>query len=109
MRRVYLRGRENIWKRQLIHVGAFDLGLVRKNLGTARVIETLFIARVAAVAIWMATRPIAHLTSWRSCELKLPGAVLICEGPRSVSISSWSAIWRLTGAPRASGQVPVCA
>ena len=34
MRRVYLRGRENICKRQLIHVGAFNLGLVlRKKLG----------------------------------------------------------------------------
>ena len=34
MRRVYLRGRENISKRQLIHVGAFNLGLVlRQKLG----------------------------------------------------------------------------
>lgn len=34
MRRVYLRGRENISKRHLIHVGAFNLGLVlRKKLG----------------------------------------------------------------------------
>jgi transposase len=34
MRRVYLRGRENISKRQLIHVGAFNLGLVlRHKLG----------------------------------------------------------------------------
>jgi transposase len=35
MRRVYLRGRENVLKRQLIHVGAFNLSLVfRQNLGT---------------------------------------------------------------------------
>ena len=34
MRRVYLRGRENVWKRQLIHVGAFNLSLIfRQNLG----------------------------------------------------------------------------
>jgi transposase len=34
MRRVYLRGRENVWKRQLIHVGAFNLSLVfRQKLG----------------------------------------------------------------------------
>ena len=34
MRRVYLRGRENILKRQLIHVGAFNLSLIfRKTLG----------------------------------------------------------------------------
>jgi hypothetical protein len=28
MRRLYLRGRENVWKRQLIHIGAFNLTLV---------------------------------------------------------------------------------
>jgi transposase len=34
MRRVYLRGRENVWKRQLIHVGAFNLSLIfRQKLG----------------------------------------------------------------------------
>jgi transposase len=34
MRRVYLRGRENILKRQLIHIGAFNLSLIfRKETG----------------------------------------------------------------------------
>ena len=34
MRRVYLRGRENVWKRQLIHVGAFNLSLIfRQTMG----------------------------------------------------------------------------
>ena len=34
MRRVYLRGRENVLKRQLIHVGAFNLSLIfRQTLG----------------------------------------------------------------------------
>ena len=34
MRRVYLRGRENVFKRQLIHVGAFNLSLIfRTTLG----------------------------------------------------------------------------
>ena len=34
MRRVYLRGRENVLKRQLIHVGAFNLSLIfRRSLG----------------------------------------------------------------------------
>ena len=34
MRRVYLRGRENVLKRQLIHVGAFNLSLLfRQKLG----------------------------------------------------------------------------
>ena len=39
MRRVYLRGRENILKRLLIHVGAFNLGLLLRSLvgaGTPR-------------------------------------------------------------------------
>ena len=34
MRRLHLKGRENVWKRQLIHVGAFNLSLIfRQNLG----------------------------------------------------------------------------
>lgn len=34
MRRCHLRGQGNIWKRQLIHVGAFNLSLIlRKQLG----------------------------------------------------------------------------
>ena len=34
MRRVYLRGHENVLKRQLIHVGAFNLSLIfRQKLG----------------------------------------------------------------------------
>jgi transposase len=34
MRRCHLRGRENILKRQLVHVGAFNLSLIlRKLLG----------------------------------------------------------------------------
>jgi len=37
MRRTHLRGHENILKRQLIHVGAFNLSLIlRKLLGRAR-------------------------------------------------------------------------
>jgi transposase len=39
MRRVYLRGRENVWKRQLIHVGAFNLSLIfrqAQGAGTPR-------------------------------------------------------------------------
>ncbi len=39
MRRVYLRGRENIAKRYLIHTAAFNLGLIMRKLtgfGTPR-------------------------------------------------------------------------
>jgi transposase len=39
MRRCHLRGRENILKRQLVHVGAFNLSLILRQLlgaGTPR-------------------------------------------------------------------------
>ncbi|MGC2768957.1 MAG: hypothetical protein WB607_25880 [Candidatus Acidiferrum sp.] len=39
MRRCPLRGQENIWKRQLIHVGAFNRSLIlrqRPGAGTRR-------------------------------------------------------------------------
>src|SRR5262245_9197585 len=32
MRRTHLRGRENIWKRQLIHVCAFNLSLIFRQI-----------------------------------------------------------------------------
>ena len=44
MRRVWLRGRENIWKRYLIHACAFNLSLVMRKLygaGTPRGLEAL--------------------------------------------------------------------
>jgi transposase len=44
MRRVHLRGRDNILKRVLVHAGAFNLGLVMRNLfgsGTPRQLRDL--------------------------------------------------------------------
>lgn len=44
MRRVHLRGRDNILKRVLVHAGAFNLGLVMRNLfgaGTPRQLKDL--------------------------------------------------------------------
>jgi hypothetical protein len=44
MRRVHLRGRENIWKRLLMHVAGFNLGLVMRRLwrvGTPRSLQDL--------------------------------------------------------------------
>jgi hypothetical protein len=44
MRRVWLRGRENIWKRYLVHACAFNLSLVMRQLyraGTPRGLEAL--------------------------------------------------------------------
>jgi len=46
MRRVHLRGRENILKRLLVHVGGFNLGLVMRKMcgkGTPRGLQGLFL------------------------------------------------------------------
>jgi transposase len=45
MRRCYLRGHENILKRQLVHVGAFNLSLILRTLlgaGTPRELRNRF-------------------------------------------------------------------
>ena len=53
MRRVYLRGRENVWKRQLIHVGAFNLSLIfRQNLGAGTPRELANRHRRLIVVVW---------------------------------------------------------
>ena len=54
MRRVYLRGHENVLKRQLIHVGAFNLSLIfrqRLGAGTPRGLRNLQ-QEVVAVILW---------------------------------------------------------
>jgi len=57
MRRVYLRGRVNILKRMLIHVGGFDLGLVMRKLtgkGTPRGLQGVFLRLFWPVfSLWM--------------------------------------------------------
>lgn len=65
MRRTHLRGSENILKRVLIHVGAFNLGLVMRQLigkGTPRGLQnvTLSDRRLAsAVRFWLVEFSIA--------------------------------------------------
>jgi len=75
MRRVYLRGRENIAKRYLIHTAAFNLGLIMRKLtgfGTprgwadarraaARGLRALWNSLVARLRRW---RPIPAATDW---------------------------------------------
>jgi transposase len=54
LRRVYLRGRENVLKRQLIHVGAFNLSLIfRQTLGagTPRELRNRH-GRIILVVFW---------------------------------------------------------
>jgi transposase len=59
MRRTTLRGHQNILKRQLIHVGAFNLSLVMRKLlgaGTPRELRNRFGARISRAIMWL-TRP----------------------------------------------------
>ena len=61
LRRCYLRGRENILKRQLIHVGAFNLSLILRKLlgaGTPRELRTR-----AGRAFWQLLRLLTGLTT----------------------------------------------
>lgn len=63
MRRTHLRGHPNILKRQLIHIGAFNLSLIlRRLLGAGTPRELRNRARVvSAVLFWLATRLIGPL------------------------------------------------
>ena len=54
MRRVYLRGRENVLKRQLIHVGAFNLSLIFRQMlgaGTPRELRNQ-LSQLVFVVLW---------------------------------------------------------
>ncbi|MGC1298463.1 MAG: transposase [Alloacidobacterium sp.] len=54
IRRCHLRGRENILKRQLIHVGAFNLSLVMRKLlgaGTPRELRNRFAMLVVRILL----------------------------------------------------------
>jgi len=54
MRRVYLRGRENVLKRQLIHVGAFNLSLIFRQMlgaGTPRELRNR-LSQFVFVVLW---------------------------------------------------------
>jgi transposase len=65
MRRVHLRGRENVLKRQLIHVGAFNLSLILRRMlgaGTPRELrnrpqEFIFVLLTALLALRKSSEP----------------------------------------------------
>src|ERR1022692_2842792 len=66
LRRCYLRGRENILKRQLVHVGAFNLSLILRKLlgaGTPRELKN----RAASLVL--------RLFLWINCQFSLEGAL----------------------------------
>jgi transposase len=57
MRRCHLRGRENILKRQLVHVGAFNLSLILRKLmgaGTPRELKNRAASLVWLLFLWIA-------------------------------------------------------
>jgi len=68
MRRVYLRGRENVLKRQLIHVGAFNLSLIfRETLGagTPRELRNRR-SRLIFVIFWFSSTLAVNSAAFRS-------------------------------------------
>ena len=87
MRRTHLRGRENIWKRVLVQIGAFNLGLVMRKLfgaGTPRGVQDSgreingllallffwhrFIDRLSRVTPTAIVTPSRYLRSVRCCR-----------------------------------------
>jgi transposase len=77
MRRTHLRGRENILKRQLIHVCAFNLSLIfRLSLGAGTPRELRNRQRVPIAAfLWLhaALVTLANVTERRPCSWEIPG------------------------------------
>jgi transposase len=74
LRRVHLRGRDNILKRVLIHVGGFNLSLVmRQLLGTPRGLQgTSTDALLAFLRLWIAVLA-------RTEQESLPLLALLCS------------------------------
>lgn len=71
MRRTHLRGHENILKRQLIHVGAFNLSLILRRLlgaGTPREWRNRFAKLVLLLYFLFARRKASH----RLCRSQFP-------------------------------------
>src|ERR1700686_2077031 len=70
MRRTHLRGHENILKRLLIHVGAFNLSLIFRSLlgsGTPRGLQDHLASVVAALLVFLGAprRWLAAISAWQ--------------------------------------------
>jgi transposase len=69
MRRVHLRGRENILKRYLVHVAAFNLSLVMRQIfgvGTPRGLQGRLAALAALIRVWLQCLIEVAITSTRN-------------------------------------------
>jgi len=79
MRRVHLRGRENIEKRYLVHVAAFNLGVLMRTVigfGTPRGLQRgVALAAEAYRALWWVTRLLLRFWPIRieALEIRTPG------------------------------------
>jgi transposase len=77
MRRCHLRGHENILKRQLIHVGAFNLSLILRQLlgaGTPRELRNRFDRLVLLVYLLFTCR----INQNRLCRSRISASVAKC-------------------------------
>ena len=83
LRRCYLRGRENILKRQLVHVGAFNLSLILRKLmgaGTPRELKN----RAASLVF--------RLFLWITCQFSLEGELELGSAAAAAPPSANSAV-----------------
>lgn len=74
MRRVHLRGRLNILKRYLLHVAAFNLGLVMRALigvGTPRGLQGGLRGLAAALWAWIVALVLRVLEGWNASRAQL--------------------------------------
>jgi hypothetical protein len=77
MRRCHRRGQENIWKRQLIHVGAFNLSLILRQLlgaGTPREWKNRFGRLVLTLYVLFTCR----MNQKRFCRSRISASVAKC-------------------------------
>jgi hypothetical protein len=87
MRRVYLRGRENILKRVLLQVGALNLSLVMRQLfgkGTPRGFQDLSAELLLSyLGLWRAI--LSHIADKDTCEriFMLPAQLAISFSPQN--------------------------
>ena len=77
MRRVWLRGMENIEKRYIIHVGGFNLGILMRTLFGVGTPKGWADARLEALLVYFEGRLCCVLAIWPSCEEQQAGCPLL--------------------------------
>jgi transposase len=76
MRRTHLRGHQNIYKRLIVHAGAFNLGLLMRTIlgvGTPRSLQGRVVALIAAIGnVWTSITTRVHPETTRLTQI--PGS-----------------------------------